>query len=99
MSSKSVQEVDVIGFVQERLMVVLAMQVHERVSQLAQRPSRGKHVIDERTAATLSRNLAADDDLAAIGPFEDGLDRPDVLARTNEVRTRSAADEKVDGFD
>ena len=44
-------------------------------------------------------DLAADDDFAAVGAFEDGLNRRGVFAGADEVGAGAAADEQVDGLD
>ena len=41
----------------------------------------------------------SDDDLASVGPIEDGLDRRQFLASAYEIGAGAGADQQVDGFD
>ena len=65
----SVEQREVRLRVQERLVLVLTVEINELFTQLVQCTDRGKRVVDERPAATLRGDLAAEDDLAPLSGF------------------------------
>ena len=98
-SGERVEQREVLRRIEQRLVLVLSVQIDERRAELAQRRGRRERVVDERAAAALRRDLAAHDDLAPVGPLEDGLHGRGVLAGADEVGARASADEQVDGLD
>ena len=96
MAGKRVEHDDMFGRVEERLVLVLTVQIDQRRAELAQRGRRRERVVDERAAAALRGDLAPHDDFAAVGPLEDRLDGRDLLAGPDEVGARPPADQQVD---
>ena len=85
--------------IEQHLVLVLAVEIDEVGGQLAQRRARHQRAVDEGAAAALGRDLAPDDQFAAVGVFEDRLDRRLLLPGPDEIRRRAAADEQPDGSD
>ena len=84
--------------VEQRLVLVLAVQFDEAIGQVLQRAGRRERAVDERAAAPLRRDLAADEQFLAVA-FEDRFDRRGVLAGAHEVSRRPPAEEQADGLD
>ena len=82
--------------VEQHLMLVLPVQIDQSAARLAQRRARREHAVDERAAAPLRGDLAADDHLAAVRGFEDGFDGRVVFAGAHQVGGRAAADQQAD---
>ena len=80
-------------------MLVLAVQLDQARRELLERADGGEVAVDERAAASLRRDFATDDELLAVGGFEDGFDIRRIFASSNEVSRRASAEEQADGFD
>ena len=78
-------------------MLVLAVEIDEHAGQFAQGRTRRERAVDERAAASLCGDLAAQEDLAAVGRFEDGLECRCILAGPDQVGRGAPADEQPDG--
>ena len=84
--------------IEQHLVLVLAMEIHQVRGQLAQRRRRHQGAVEEGAApAALDRDVAADHQLGAGGVLEDGFDRRLLLPRPHEIRRRPAPDEQPDG--
>ena len=94
-----VQHQQVLRRVEELLVFVLAVQFDEAVRQVLEGGRGGERAVDEGAAAALRRDLAAHDRLRAVGGFEDGFDRGEVFAGSQEVLGGAAAKQQADGFD
>ncbi len=91
-----VDEIDVLGRIEERLVFVLSVQIEQARAEIAQRRRGRERVVDEGAAAALIRHFAAHDRLAAVRTLEDGLHRRERLTRAHEVGARAAAEQQVD---
>ena len=98
-AGKAVEQRDVLVRIEQRLMLVLPVQLDQSAAKLAERGRGRERVVDERAAAALRRDLAAHDDFVAAVPLEDGLYGRGLFAGAHEVGARASADEQVDGFD
>src|SRR5688572_16949738 len=85
--------------IEERLMLVLAVDLDETIRQLAKRAGRRQIAVDERAAAPGARHVAADQNLVPVGIVEEGFDRRLRLAGADEVRGRPGAQQQADGLD
>jgi biopolymer transport protein TolQ len=83
--------------IEQRLMLVLAVQLHEPSGQVLERRRGGQCPADEGSTPPLGRDLPADDDLLSV-VFENRLDGGHVLAGTDQILRGSPAEEKPDGF-
>ena len=95
-ASVGVEDVEVRSRIEQYLVLVLPVQVDERLRQVPERGAGGERAVDERAAAALGGDLPSDEDLAAVRPVEDRLDRGGVLAGSDEVGGSAAADEERD---
>ena len=86
------------GRIEQRLVLVLAVQLDQPVRQVLERAGGGQRAVDERAAAPLRRDLAANEQFLAAA-FETGLDRRRVLAGAHEIARRASAEQQADGFD
>ena len=83
--------------IEQRLMLVLTVQLDKASRQVPKRSSGGKRTVDEGSAASLAGDLPADDDLAATvlkNRFDGGVG----LAGSNEVGRGAPAEQKPHGF-
>ena len=78
------------GRIEQRLVLVLAVEFDEPVGEILQCASGGEVAVDERTAAALSGNLAAYEPLFSAN-FEDGLDCRCFFACADKVARRASA--------
>ena len=78
-------------------MFVLSVELDEPAGQFLQRAGGDERAIDERPAASLSRDLAPDDDFLVAG-LKDRFDRRDLFAGTDEVARRPAPEQQPDRF-
>src|SRR5207253_7192577 len=81
--------------IEQRLMFVLSVQLDEPRRQLLQGARRRERAVDERTASTLRRDLAADQQFFSAA-VEDGFDGGDVLVGPDKVARRAPAQEQAD---
>ena len=79
-------------------MLVLAVELNQPAGEFLQRASGGQLTVHERAAATLARDLSADEALFPTA-VENGLDGRGRLSRPDEVARRAAAEQKAHGFD
>ncbi len=84
-------------WVEQRLVLMLPVQLHQPRRQIAQRGRRGERAVDEGPASSLAGELAADDDLGAA-MFEDRFNRRVRLAGAHEVGGGAAAEQQPHGF-
>ena len=84
--------------IEQRLVLVLAVELDEAAGQLLERAGGRERAVDERAAAPLRGDLAADEQLLAAA-LEDGLDGGGVLAGADEVARGAAAEQQSDGLD
>ena len=94
-----VEQRQVLRRIEKLLMFVLAMQLDETIREIFERGRGGKRAVDERPASTLRRDLAANDQLAAVFGFEDRFDGREIFAGANEVLRRATTEQEPDGFD
>ncbi len=99
MSGERIEQSHVLGGIEQRLVLVLTVQIDAARAELPQRRRRREHIVDEGTAASLGRDLAAHDDVRGAPVLEDRLHGGEVLARSNEIRAGAAAHEQIDRFD
>ena len=85
--------------IEQRLVLVLAVQVHQRQDRLPQAPGRRQGAVEKRAAAALRGHLTAGDDLVPVRRFEDRLNGGAFLTGAHQVGRRAPADEQADGFD
>ena len=85
--------------IEQQLVLVLAVQIDEPGPEIPERAAGHQSAVDGRPAAALRGDLAPDDRFAAVGRFEDGLDRGRLLSRSYQVRRSAAADQQADGTD
>src|SRR5712691_13399044 len=85
--------------IEQRLMFVLAVQLHEPRRQIAQRRRGRQGAIDERAASSLAADFTADDQLALAALFENGLDGGLRLARADQISGGARAEKKANGLD
>ena len=85
--------------IEQLLMFVLPVQLDEPVRQILERRRGRERAVDERAAPALRRDLAANDQLAAVFGFEDRFDGGEVFAGANQVLGRASAEQEPDGFD
>ena len=94
---EGVEQVEVRRGIEQQLMLVLPVQIHQTRGGIAERRRGRERAVQERSApAALRRQLPADDQLAAVGLFEDRFDRGLVLTRPNELGRGPAADQQAD---
>ncbi len=98
-AGERVEQGQVLGRFEQRLMIVLSVQIEQCRAELSQRARRRERIVDERAASSLRRDFAPDDHFGAVRPFEHGLNNREVLAGPHQVRAGPAADEQVDGLD
>ena len=99
-AGESVEQVEVRVGIEQGLVLVLAVKVDEAGGQVAQRGGRREGAVDERAAAALRGDLAADEQFVARRlVLEDRLERGAVLARPDEVGRGAAAEEQADRLD
>ncbi len=96
--AEGVERAKVRGRIEQRLVLVLTVQFDEARREILQRTGRRERAVDERAAASLRRDLAADQQFFAAA-LEDGLDRRRVFAGTDQVARRAPTEQKSDGFD
>ena len=96
--AEHVDDSEMRGRIEQRVMFVLAVELDEARREIAQRGRRRERAVDERAAATLRRDFAAHEHVLAAA-LEDGLDRGRVLPRPHEVAGRAAAQEQADRVD
>jgi hypothetical protein len=80
--------------IQQRLMLVLPVQLDERTCLFAKQRSRDERVVDERAAAPLSVDIATYDEVVELG-----LDVRMGFASADEIGGCAAAHQEADGFD
>ncbi len=85
--------------IEQHLVLVLTVEVHEAAAQLAKRRARRERAVDQRAAAPLRGHLAADDDFLAVRGLEDRFDRRGVLSGADEIGRGAAPHEQPDGAD
>ena len=98
-SGELVEQIEMRGGIEQHLVLVLPVQIDERAGGLAQRRARDERAVDEGAAASLRRDLAADDHLAAVRLLEHRLDGGGLFAGPDELGAGAAADEQADGAD
>jgi hypothetical protein len=96
--SVRVEQVEVALRIEQHLVLVLSVQLDESVREFAQRSRRRERIVHEGPAATLCRDLAADDHLAAVD-LEDGLNAGGIGARAHQVARRPPAEKEADRLD
>ena len=83
---------------QQALMFVLPVHFEQASGQIAQGARGGQRAVDERAAAALRGDLAADDHVLLPG-VEDGLDGRELLAGSHEIARRAGAEQQADRLD
>ena len=94
-----IEQRQVLRRIEQLLMLVLAVKLDEAIREILERGRGRERAVDERAAAALRRDLAPDDQLAAVFGFEDRFDGREVFAGANEVLGRASAEQEADGFD
>ena len=94
-----IEKAEVRGGIEQRLVLVLAVQLDEVGRHLAQHRGGGQRAVDERPAPPGCGDLPADQDLAAVRPLEDRLDGRGVGAGADQVGRGAAAQQEPDRFD
>ena len=94
-----IQQREMLRGIEQLLMLVLTVQLDESIRQILERRGGGQRAVDERAAAALRRDLAAHDQLAAVGGFEDRFDRGEVFAGADQILSGASAEQQADGFD
>ena len=84
--------------IEQRLMLVLTVELDQAVGQILQRAGRGQRAVDEGPAPSLRGDLAAHQQLFAAA-FEDRFDRRGVFAGADEVAGGAAAEQQSDRLD
>lgn len=84
--------------IQQGLVFVLAVEVHQTPAQLTKRRSRHEDTIDEAARASLGGDLAAHDEFAAV-PIENGLNDRRFFACPHDVRGGPVAEQQADRAD
>ena len=82
--------------VEQDLMLVLSVEVHELTRELPQGGARGERAVEERPAPPLRGDLAPENDFTAVAAVEDRLDSCRLFARPHEVARRAPPDEQPD---
>ena len=87
--------------IEQRLVLVLPVQLDERRRLLAERRGGDERVVDERAAAPLRVDVAADDQRRSTfgRPHRTPPARGLCLAGADEIGRRAAAHEQADGLD
>ncbi len=97
-TTEGVQHSEMRRRIEQRLMLVLPVQLYQPRRQILQRTGCGERAVDERAAAPLSGDFPTDEQLfSAI--FENRFNRGRVLAGADEVARGSTAEQQPDGFD
>jgi hypothetical protein len=76
---------------------VLSVQIHEPAAEIPERGTRHERAVDEGPAPALRRNLASNDQFAAIGCLEGRLNRGTFFARPDKISGGTAAHEESHG--
>ena len=82
--AKRVEHAEVRRRIEQRLMLVLPVQLDQARGQLFQRAGCGESAVDEGAAPALCGDLAANEDFVAA-VLENGFNGRDVFARTNQI--------------
>ena len=93
-----VEHVEVRVRIEQRLMLVLSMEIHEPRRQVFQRACRHQRPVDERPASTLGRDFAARDQILAVHA-EFRLDCGGLFSRADQIGRSAAAEQEADGLD
>ncbi len=96
--AEGVERAEMSGGIEQRLVLVLAVQLDEPRRQILQGACRCHYSVDERPAPALSGNLAAHQKFVAA-VLENRFDRRRILAGAYKVARRPAAKEESDGLD
>src|SRR5262245_19489348 len=86
------------GGVEQRLVLVLPVKLDQPRRQILQRAGRRQRTVDERPAASLGGNLAADEKLFSAA-LEEGLDGSAVLAGPDQLARSPPAEQQALGLD
>ena len=84
--------------IQQRLMLVLPVQLDQPVRTLLQRRSGDERPVDERSAPALRRDLTSNQELTAC-VYENRFDRRRLLAAAHEVPGGASTEQQPDRFD
>src|SRR3954464_3661803 len=84
--------------VEQRLVLVLPLQLHKAGRQILQRPGCGEGSVHEGAASALAADLTPDEELIASA-LEDRFDRGAVLTRPDEIAGRPSAEQQADRLD
>jgi hypothetical protein len=90
---------DVLARIEERLVIVLPVKIHESRAKVAECSGGGERVVDKRATPALRRYFPSDDDLTTVGELKNGLHAGEVFAGAHEVCAGPATDQEIDGFD
>ena len=80
-----VQQIQMTGGIEQRLVLVLTVQVEQLGAKRPKPAGRDQAVVDERPAATLRRHFPAEDPLAAVGRLGRRLDDSLVRAGAHDI--------------
>ncbi len=94
-----IEQREVLRRIEQLLMFVLTVQLDETIRQILERRRGRERAVDEGAASALRRDLASNDQLAAVFGFEDRFDGREIFAGANEVLRRATAEQEPDGFD
>jgi biopolymer transport protein TolQ len=94
-----IEHEEVLGGIEQLLVLMLTVQLHQPVGQILQCRRRGEGAIDERSAAPLGGDLAAHDQLRPVAWIENGFDSSELLAGSQEILCSSTAEQKADRLD
>ncbi len=94
-----VQQIEVRGRIEQDLVLVLSVEIHQRPGGVAERRTRDERAVHEGAAPALRRDLAADDHFPAVRLFEHRLDGRGLFAGPDQVRAGASADQQPYGAD
>src|SRR5207249_3696981 len=97
-AAEGVEDRQMGGWIEQRVMLVLAVQLDEPGGQILERSSRRERSVDEGAAASLCGDFAANEHLL-VPALEDGFDRCGIFTGPDEVARRAAAQEQPHGLD
>ncbi len=85
--------------IEQRLMLVLAVQLDQARGQILERAGGRERAVDERAAAALRGDLAPDEQFVAVRLSKIASTVGDLFAGPDEVAGGAAAEQQADGLD
>src|SRR5215470_5679057 len=110
-AGESIQQLELARRLEQALVLVLAVNLHQRVAKAFQQPDRDNSIVDECTMAPRARKLTPDHDLTVLGAQpgllehrhrragrrEHRLDRRGLGIATNQIGLRARSAQEQDG--